>query len=209
MNVTSMLSRLRDRLEDPNDRTWDDDKKLDALRDAELLLVSEIDNAYLTKELETEKTETFTGLGGIAVIPLPGDVANGEISSIVRAENVLVTWRTVERAETVRYTNPLLAPSSNEPIGFIEGGNFYSMLASDVGKSAKIFYLRNPKQMVEENPLSYQTDTSELNEVLHPILLLKAESICWDMDDEGTRSTKAENKADKAIALLNKKHNWK
>lgn len=199
-----MLNRLRERCEDESDRTWSLDVKLNALRDAELLIVNEVSNDLINKELGTETTKVFAGNGGVAVIQLPSDIAMDEILSVVREENILISWKTIDRSETIRYSNPLLAPSYNKPIGFIEAGSFFSLMPSDIGKTAKLFYLRNPKTMVETNPSTGEVSTCELNEALHPIVLLKAEAILWRADDESERANVAEMMSARALDALNK-----
>jgi hypothetical protein len=185
MNVLAMLNRLRHRLEDPNDRTWEADDKIDALIDAESIVLSRVRPEIVKQVLGTTADQTLAG--SVPNTTFPADLFRDAITSITYSAFANYAFKLIDRDDSAKYTNKFLVPSRRKPIGFVDNNVFYSLVPNDAGQSVKLNYIRQPKTLVLNSPGTGEVDTSELPENLHVLICLVAESICWRADDEPER----------------------
>jgi hypothetical protein len=205
MNVESMLNVLSFRLDDPLSRTFEQSDRLDALNDAQLLAIEALDNEYFRAELGSSQDMLLTGAGGDAIGSLPSDIIGDRVTRVSRISNPNHVFKMCDPQDTAKFSNRYLAPTLRKPVGYIEAGNFHSLLASDNGVTVKVQYIRTPKTLVKSNPGAGETDTPELNEILHPLIVLMAEAICWASDDEAERAQSADAKVERFLGKLNQK----
>ena len=200
MDVTSMIRRLRHRLEDPSDRTWSFDDKMDALKDAEGLVLALVRPEFVKNQLGTTATKTLTG--SVPNATLPDDLFRDALTSITYSAFANYAFKLIDRDESAKYTNRYLAPTNKKAIGFIDNNVFYSLVPGDTGASVKMNYIRNPKTLVLANPGDEEVDTSELPTSLHIVVCFLAEAICWRADDEPERASLVQKAADIVLSEL-------
>lgn len=202
MTGNEMLSTLGLRLEDPEESSFTQSAKLDALNIAQKSVVNLVHNGYLG-ELQTiannktagqgarYSTCTFSTAFGTA---LP--IRNG-ITAIFDETND--KWCTmIEPGDVKRTENSYLAGSATNPIAFVFDETIYIQPPSC--QLIDVWYLKAP------TAIAASTAECVLNVALHETIVDMAESQLWKMDAKIDRATAAYGSAVSQIEALNARY---
>jgi len=203
----ALVDELGIRLEDASESNFTEATKLLALNRGQIQCCHFLHSAYLT-ELEAVETDLDISGGSYSISSL--DSSNGALKG---GEGIIAvafdlddagsyTFATQVDLKNIKRTeNTYLADSLTNFLYYIHGNTIYCLWGGDTKASAdgQIFYLSIPATMT--------TDVDpEINSGLHEIMLLFAEAICWAMDGQIDRRTKAMESALAQVEVLNKKY---
>jgi|TARA_R100000789_G_C3011663_1_gene151444 hypothetical protein len=202
MTGNEMLSTLGLRLEDPQESSFTQSAKLDALNIAQKSVVNLVHNAYLG-ELETIANNKVAGAGtrwstceySVAFgSDLP--IRNG-ITAIFDETND--KWCTmIEPGDVKRLENTYLAGSAANPIAFAFNETIYVQPASC--ELIDVWYLKAPADIAADGV------ECELNVAMHESVVDLAESQLWKMDAKVDRAGSAFGNAKAQIDALNARY---
>ena len=207
-NITdALIDELGIRLEDASESNFTEATKVLALNRGQIQCCHFLHNAYLT-ELETLDGSDDIDTGEFALSSLANTVLKGSEGIIRVSVQVANTgdyiWATeLDLNNIKRVENIYLAGSDTNILYYIFSGTIYFLLDTLADSNAKIYYLKVPTDMA---PSTGDDVDPTINVGLHEILLLFAEAICWTMDGQIDRRTKAMESALAQVEKLNKKY---
>jgi hypothetical protein len=206
MTGNEMLSTLGLRLEDPQESSFTQAAKIDALNIAQISVVNLVNNAYLV-ELQAIQTATAMTAGALAFANMTtAPIRNG----VVAVKDSDGKWATlIEPSDLKRLENTYLAGSVANPVAYVFGEKIYveGISATD---NIVVWYIRAPLKFTSGNAVTnvsqVLTAECELNPALHEIVVDLAESQLWKMDAKSDRATSAQSNAGTMIEALNARY---
>jgi hypothetical protein len=204
-DVTKALSTsLGVRLEDPSGDTFTETLKIEMLNKALIQLTNLLHDGYFT-ELEsvgTGKTLTSTALAftGLTAGILRGKEGIKAVKVTPGGVTANAKWATeIDLSNIKRTENTLLAYSDSQPMYFCWASKIYILCTTYTSTTIDVHYLKIPTDM------STSVDPV-INTSLHSILILLAESLCWNSDKKLDRANAALTMAMGEIKSLNAKY---
>jgi hypothetical protein len=202
MTGNEMLSTLGLRLEDPEESSFTQTAKLDALNIAQKSVVNLIHNAYLG-ELQTIANNKVAGAGSrwstctyATAFSSDLPIRNG-ITAIFDETND--KWCTmIEPGDVKRLENTYLAGSAANPVAFAFDETIYVQPPSCV--LIDVWYLKAPAALAAD------AVECDLNVALHEAVVDMAESQLWKMDAKVDRAAAAYQNASAQIEALNARY---
>jgi hypothetical protein len=202
MTGNDMLATLGLRLEDPEESSFTQTAKLDALNIAQKSVVNLVHNAYLG-ELETIANNKVAGAGArwstctfATAFGSNLPIRNG-ITAIFDETND--KWCTmIEPGDVKRLENTYLAGSTANPVAFVFDETIYVQPTSCV--LIDVWYLKAP------DALAASGTECDLNVSLHESVVDIAESQLWKMDAKMDRAAAAYSNGTAQITALNARY---
>ena len=191
-----MLSTLGLRLEDPEESSFTQSAKLDALNIAQKSVVNLIHNAYLTdlQVIDSSKAMTGGNLGFSGLTSVP--IRNGIVAVKVNGGK----WATmIEPADLKRLENTYLAGSTSNPVAYVFTEKIY-VEGPTATANIDVWYIKAP------TAIGASGNECELNVALHESVVDMAESQLWKMDAKIDRATAAYGSAVSQIEALNARY---
>ena len=202
MTGNEMLSTLGLRLEDPQESSFTQSAKLDALNIAQRSVVNLMHNAYLSELQVIVANQAMVGYGvTFTVLTAHNDGGQPIRNGIVAVKLYGGKWATmIEPGDQKRLENTYLAGSATNPISYVFGEKVYVDGAAAANTAIDVWYLRQPVA------IAANATECELNIALHEIVVDLAESQLWKMDAKTDRSTAAQTNAATMIEALNARY---
>lgn len=171
MTVTEMHAAMGRMLDDESEARWTGDIKNQALNAAQMRVIKYLPSDLLP-ELQASKASLSVpasgyALSGIASDPgpfLPGRYVNCYVSS----ENTWAGWTWIDSMEE-REQNTFRAGSDSAPLAYVFGETLFVLLET-YPATVTLYYVRQPKEMVESGASGYQVETCELDETRHDLV---------------------------------------
>ena len=202
MTVNEMISELSQRLEDANASEFPDTMKVDALNNAQNRLVDLLHGEYLTELEVREEYQKGANtpkmvLGVLDFNSLANTVLHG--AKGIKAIKVFngKYMNRLDVADVKEFDSPMVDTDLSDPY-YIAFGDKAELVPStkQVHIPVDVYYIKAPTKMAVGG-------TCELNEGLHYLLTILAESYCWSNSEEFTRSQEAEKVALDQIKIMN------
>ena len=197
-----MLSTLGLRLEDPQESSFTQTAKLDALNIAQRSVVNLVHNSYLV-ELQAIVANKAMVAYSVTYAVLTADGSGGQPirNGIVAVKLNGGKWATmIEPGDQKRLENTYLAGSTTNPVAYVFGEKVYVDGAATGTTAIDIWYLRQPVAIAASGT------ECELNIALHEIVVDLAESQLWKMDAKVDRAGAAFGNAKAQIDALNARY---
>ena len=205
--VNTMLTELKLRLEDPTQSEFSEELKLQALNNAQDSVVNLINDAYLTELEVKEEWDVLANQDNIAtfgVFPLSKltNTVRGGSAGIkavrVNGSSKFATRMEIEEVKLI--DNTMIDVASDEPYYIVFGGTIELYpKTTQIAIKLDVFYIKNPSALVKNG-------STDLNVLLHPILISLAESNCWVNSEDLTRSASAKEIGMNEILVLNQRY---
>ena len=210
MTGNEMLSTLGLRLEDPQESSFTQAAKLDALNIAQRSVVNLVHNSYL---VELQAIVSNQAMVAYSVTYAVLTAANGQPirNGIVAVKLNGGKWATmIEPGDQKRLENTYLAGSATNPVSYIFGEKVYVDGAASGTTAIDVWYLRQPLAFTSGSAVSnvsqVLTAECELNVAMHEIIVDLAESQLWKMDAKVDRAGAAFGNAKAQIDALNARY---
>ena len=202
MTADQMLTELAQRLEDANASEFSDTMKVDALNNAQNRMVDLLHGEYLT-ELEVREGFSHSAnspkmvFGVLDFNTLSNTVLHG--AKGIKAIKVLngKYMNKLDVSDVKEFDSAMVDTDLSDPY-YIALGDKAELVpsTSQVHIPIDVYYIKTPTKMAVGG-------TCELNEGLHYLLIILAESYCWSNSEEFTRSQDAERIALEQIKIMN------
>ena len=191
-----MLSTLGLRLEDPEESSFTQTAKLDALNIAQKSVVNLVHNAYLSElqviQLNVAMTANALAFSGLTSVP----IRNG----IVAIKDNGNKWATmIDPGDQKRLENSYLASSGTNPIAYVFAESIYCE-GPGATDGIDVWYLKAPTDIAAD------TTECELNVSLHESVVDFAENQLWKMDAKPDRAAAAYSNGTAQITSLNARY---
>jgi len=197
MTGNDMLATLGLRLEDPQESSFTQTAKLDALNIAQKSVVNLVHNAYLSELQVIDLAETMTNnakpFGELTSLP----IRNG----IVAVKDATGgKWCTmIDPGDQKKLENTYLSGSATNPIAYVFSETIYTE-GPGAAHNLDVWYLKAPTAIAANGT------ECELNVSLHEAVVDLAESQLWKMDAKVDRAGAAFGNAKAQIDALNARY---
>jgi len=196
MTGNEMLTTLGLRMEDPQESSFTQATKLDALNIAQKTVSTVMHNAYLTElqVVDTNKAMTSNTLAFSALSKTP--YRNGVTA--IKANGG--KWANIiDAADQKELENSYNTASTDNPIAYVFDEKIYvDGLTATAG--IDVWFIAAPTALAADGT------ECELNIALHEIVIDMAENQLWKMDNKSDRAARALSNATMLIDSLNSKY---
>ena len=204
--VDDMLLNLAERLEDESANEFSADIKLDALNEAQAVLVNMLHDEYLT---ELEVSEEWTAgvdqpkfqKGRYNIGSLSNTVLGGSsgIRHVRNTANAKYLSR-ISPSEVKMFDSAMVSTDLDDPYYMVFGNEILLVpTTSQVTMPIDILYLKHPTKLAVSGGC-------DLNSALHHLIIGLAEGYCWRMVEDTTRQNNIEGSVANEITILNAKY---
>ena len=196
MTGNDMLATLGLRLEDPQESSFTQTAKLDALNIAQKSVVNLVHNAYLSElqVVDSNKAMTANALAFSGLTSPP--IRNG----IVAIKDNGGKWATmIDPGDQKRLENSYLSGSATNPVAYMFSETIY-VDGPGENDGIDVWYLKAP------TAIAANSTECELNVSLHEAVVDLAESQLWKMDAKVDRAAAAFGNAKAQIDALNARY---
>jgi hypothetical protein len=202
MTGNDMLATLGLRLEDPEESSFTQTAKLDALNIAQRTVVNLVDNAYLGELQVIVANQAMVGHGiTYTVLAAHSDGGQPIRNGIIAVKIYNGKWCTmIEPGDQKRLENTYLSTSTTNPVAYVFGEKVYVDGTAASTTAIDVWYLRQPVAIAAD------AVECEMNIALHEVVIDLAESQLWKMDAKMDRAAAAYSNGTAQITALNARY---